>query len=124
MALDTLKAEGAAFLAAAAEIPIFTPRHRSTGPFSGGTLALSHGEALDLAGLDYLALGSEPAVKAILADSLASHDCAIPGSEAVIQTQQTYDLEAALGAYHFGAGTAATFTSGYSTNFALMEALG
>lgn len=124
MALTSLRAEGAAFLAAAAEIPILTPRHRSTGPFTGGTLSLDRGAAIDLAGLDYLALGSEPTVRTILADSLAAHDCAIPGSEAVIQTQQTHDLEAALGSYHLGAGTAVTFTSGYSTNFALAEALG
>jgi 8-amino-7-oxononanoate synthase len=124
MAIDTLRADGAAFLAAAAEIPILAPRHLSTGPFTGGRLSLSHGEALDLAGLDYLALGSEPAIKSILLESLVSHDIGIPGSEAVIQTQQTYDLETALGAYHFGTGTAVTFTSGYTTNFSLMEAIG
>ena len=122
--VGTLQGEGAAFIAAAAHIPIFTPRHRSTGPFTGGRLSLGHGEAVDLAGLDYLALGSEPEVKAVLMESLAAHDCAIPGSEAVIQTQQTYDLETALGAYHFRTGTGVTFTSGYATNFALMEALG
>lgn len=124
MTLSTLRAEGAAFVTAAADIPILAPRHRSTGPFTGGTLSLGSSDAIDLAGLDYLALGSEPAVKAILRGSLAEHDCGIPGSEAVIQTQQTHDLESALGAYHFGTGTAVTFTAGYAANFSLMEALG
>lgn len=125
MTTKILAAESTEFLAAAAAIPVFTPRHRTTGPFTGGRLQLGHGEAWDLAGLDYLALGSAPQVKAIMRQALADHDCAIPGSEAVIQTHQTHALEQALGRLHFGdSGTAATFSSGYSANFAVMEALG
>ncbi|HEY0698206.1 MAG TPA: aminotransferase class I/II-fold pyridoxal phosphate-dependent enzyme [Micromonospora sp.] len=124
MGIDVLRAEGRAFQQAAAEVAVFAPRHRTVGAFTGGRLSLDSGPALDLSGLDYLALGSDPTVKALMAGALTEHDCAIPGSEAVIRTAQVRELEDELARFHLGTGTAITFSAGYAANFALMEALG
>lgn len=122
--LEILRAEGASFADAARDIVMFTPRHRTHGAFLGKHVGVGGRRTIDLSGLDYLALGSDPVVKRILAESLAEHDCGIPGSEAIIQTVQSAELEQALAHYHFGQGAAITFTAGYGTNFSIMEALG
>jgi 7-keto-8-aminopelargonate synthetase-like enzyme len=127
---EILRREGAAFRRAAQRIAMFEPRHSTQGPFDGKRLRTGdRAPAIDLSGLDYLAIGSDPEIKAILAESLARHDIAIPGSEAIIQVEQTRALERALARYHLGdladhEGAAITFTSGYSANFSVMEAMG
>lgn len=122
--LEILLEEGAAFARAAGHVAMFEPRHRTQGVFGGKHLMLEGKTCIDLSGLDYLALGSSPDVKQILMESLARHDCAIPGSEAIIQMGQSHELEEALARYHLGGGAAITFTAGYSANFSVMEALG
>lgn len=124
---EILRREGAAFHRAAQRIAMFEPRHCTQGAFDGKHLHLDGSPAIDLSGLDYLALGSDPAIKQIMAESLARHDCGIPGSEAIIQMAQSQALERALARYHLGPdvdGAALTFTAGYGANFSVMEALG
>lgn len=122
--LGLLRAEARRFREAAEQVTMFVPRHVTQGPFAGKQLVVGGQRVIDLSGLDYLALGSDSRVKAILAESLARHDCGIPGSEAIIQTRQSQALEQALAAFHLGAGSAVTFTAGYGTNLSMMEALG
>lgn len=112
------------FRDSAAHLTVLEPRHRAEGRFGGKYLRIGGEEVVDLSGLDYLALGSAPEVKRVLADSLGRHDCAIPGSEAVIQTAQSHDLEQELADFHLGGGAAITFSTGYAANFSLMEAFG
>ncbi|MCP3166348.1 aminotransferase class I/II-fold pyridoxal phosphate-dependent enzyme [Myxococcus qinghaiensis] len=122
--IQILQSEGAAFRKGAEDVAMFEPRHRTRGPFEGKHLGLGDGRAVDLSGLDYLALGSAPRVKQLMVESLTQHDCGIPGSEAIIQMEQTHALEEALSRYHLGGGAALTFSAGYGTNFSVMEALG
>jgi 7-keto-8-aminopelargonate synthetase-like enzyme len=122
--IQILQSEGAAFRKGAEDVAMFEPRHRTRGPFGGKHLELGGVRAVDLSGLDYLAMGSDPKVKALMAESLAQHDCGIPGSEAIIQMEQSHALEEALARYHLGGGAAVTFSAGYGTNFSIMEALG
>lgn len=128
--LDILRAEGAAFRRAAEKIAMFEPRHCTQGAFGGKHLRMNGATKVDLSGLDYLAFGSDPMVKQIMSESLARHDCGIPGSEAIIQMAQSQELERALARYHMNGrdggdgGAAITFTAGYGTNFSIMEALG
>lgn len=125
--LDILYAEGAAFRRAAQRIAMFEPRHCTQGAFGGKHLRMNGATKVDLSGLDYLAFGSDPLIKQIMADSLARHDCGIPGSEAIIQMAQSHELERALARFHLGPGddgAAITFTAGYGANFSIMEALG
>ncbi|GAA2873356.1 pyridoxal phosphate-dependent aminotransferase family protein [Streptosporangium fragile] len=125
MGIRILHEEAEAFRRAAEGVAVFEPRHRTRGnAFTGKHLDVPGGRAIDLSGLDYLALGSDQQVKSVMAESLERHDCGIPGSEAIIQTDQSHRLEQALARFHLGRGTAITFGSGYSTNFSLMEALG
>ncbi|MBB2913588.1 8-amino-7-oxononanoate synthase [Streptosporangium becharense] len=125
MGIRILREEAEAFRRAAGGVTVFEPRHRTRGDvFAGKYLDVPGGRAIDLSGLDYLALGSDPQVKRVMAESLERHDCGIPGSEAIIQTGQSHLLEQELARFHLGCGTAITFSSGYSTNFSLMEALG
>ncbi|WP_164992481.1 aminotransferase class I/II-fold pyridoxal phosphate-dependent enzyme [Streptomyces sp. L2] len=107
------------------ELTIAEPRHRTHGDFTGKQLRIAGRTVIDLSGLDYLALGSDPKVKELMRRNLQRHDCGIPGSEAIIRTWQVERLEQELAAYHFGVSAAAiTFTAGYPVNFSLMEALG
>ncbi len=137
---EILRREGMAFRRAAQHISMFEPRHCTEGVFDGKHLRIAGsgtsfgGRAIDLSGLDYLALGSDPQIKQIMMESLVEHDAGIPGSEAIIQMEQSRALERALARYHFGAcggtggddhdGAAITFTAGYGANFSVMEALG
>lgn len=122
--LGILRNEGTAFEQAAEDVAMFKPRHRTQGAFEGKHLHVGGERVVDLSGLDYLALGSDPEVKRLLAESLARHDCGIPGSEAIIQMAQSHELEEALARYHLGGGAAITFTAGYGANLSVMEALG
>lgn len=122
--IQILQSEGAAFRKGAEDVAMFEPRHRTQGTFGGKSLDIRGVRAVDLSGLDYLALGSDARVKQVMAECLAEHDCGIPGSEAIIQMEQSHALEEALARYHLGHGAAITFSAGYGTNFSLMEALG
>lgn len=125
--MGILREEGARFRELAGRgLTITEPRHRTRGVFGGKRLEIGAQRVIDLSGLDYLALGSHPEVKAVMRECLERHDCGIPGSEAIIRTGQVEDLEAALASYHLGVGggAAITFTAGYSANFSLMEAFG
>lgn len=124
MGIDILNDEAGSFRSAAAGVAVFEPRHRTTGTFDGKYLTVDGVRVVDCSGLDYLALGSDPTAKALMMESLRRNDFAIPGSEAVIQTSQSHDLEQALAGYHLGGGAALTFANGYGTNFSVMEALG
>jgi 7-keto-8-aminopelargonate synthetase-like enzyme len=91
--------------------------------FSGKIIKINGASKIDLTRLDYLALGSDPEIKNIIINSINKYDLSCPASQMVMKSHPTLNLEKKLAEFH-SMQDSILFTSGYSVNDNLMQALG
>ena len=80
-------------------------------------------EVIDFTRLDYLALGENPEIRAHMQQSIANYDISCPASQFVLKSGSNIKLEKKLAALH-KLEDSLVFTSGFSVNINMMEALG
>jgi len=123
MSKKLLLAEALEFVTKGSEINIVNPQSSAEGEFGGKFLIIDGRRKLDLTRLDYLSLGSSPTVKAIMHECIDECDLSCPASQLVTKTGPNIMLEQALAGMH-GMKESIVFTSGYSVNENLMQAIG
>ena len=90
----------------------------------GGKFVKMNGqEVIDYSRLDYLALGENPDIRAHMRQSIESNDISCPASQFVFKSGSSVKLEKRLAALH-KLEDSLVFTSGFSVNINMMEALG
>lgn len=121
--LKILLNETQEFVEKGPEFNIVNPQSSAEDGFHGKYLTIEGQKKLDLTRLDYLALGSDPAIREIMIDCIKKYDIGCPCSQMVVRTDPTLRLERTLAEFH-GMKESIVFTSGYSANFNVIQALG
>ncbi len=93
------------------------------GEFQGKYLTIGEEKIVDFTRLDYLALGSDPNIHQIMSGAIQEMDISCPASQMVMQSSLNRKLEESVADLH-GTEGALFFTSGYSVNENIMQALG
>lgn len=120
--MKILRKEAQEFVVEGTKINIVNPQS-AADHFNGKYLTIQGKRKLDLTRLDYLGLGSSPQVKEAMIASIRSTDISCPASQMITKTQPNEDLERALAHFH-GMKESIVFTSGYSANENIIQALG
>ena len=90
----------------------------------GGKFVKINGrQVIDYTRLDYMALGENQEIRSHMQQSIASYDISCPASQFVLKPGSNVKLEKKLAALH-KLEDSLVFTSGFSTNINMMEALG
>jgi 7-keto-8-aminopelargonate synthetase-like enzyme len=89
----------------------------------GKFLKFAGREVIDFTRLDYLALGENPEIRAHMQQSIADYDISCPASQFVFKSGSNVKLEKKLATLH-KLEDSLVFTSGFSVNINMMEALG
>ncbi len=121
--LKILKHEAREYVDKGPKFNIVNPQSSAEGSFQGKHLIVDGERKIDLTRLDYLALGSDQAIRQIMIDCINDFDISCPASQMIMKSEQNSKLEKTLAKFH-GMNESIVFTSGYSTNTNIIQALG
>jgi 7-keto-8-aminopelargonate synthetase-like enzyme len=121
--LSILSDEAGFFVTNAKKYKILNPPFQGEDGFQGKIVKINGSSKVDLTRLDYLALGSNREIKNIMQSSIEKYDLSCPASQMVMKSQPNAELEKTIADFH-GMKSTILFTSGYSANDNLMQALG
>jgi hypothetical protein len=98
--LKILIKETQEFVEKGPELNIVNPQSSAEDGYNGKYLTIEGEKKLDLTRLDYLALGSDPAIREIMIDCIKKYDIGCPASQMVVRTDPTLRLERTLAEWH------------------------
>lgn len=121
--LEHLNEEVRNFLEEGASLGITEPQVVCENMQGGKRVKFNNREVLDFTRLDYMALGSEEKIKALMINNIRQYDISCPASQIIMKLDLINELEHQLAQWH-GLKKTMIFTNGYSTNVNMMQSLG
>lgn len=123
--LDLLLGEAESFVELGTAAGFANPQSMSSGNFEGKHAWIGSNPVVDLTRLDYLSLGQNPVVRAIMKQNIDRFDISCPSSQMAVKTASTVRLEKAMTEFHrMGEdGDSTIFLSGYDANVNTIQAL-
>ena len=99
------------------------PQIQSQNELNGKYIKINDKEVIDFTRLDYLALGNEKKIKALMQENIVKHDISCPASQMILKPDSLEKLELELAQWH-GLEHSILYSNGYSANVNAMQALG
>ena len=121
--MNYLQEESKAIIGVFNSLGIRVPQAQTDATHGGKHLRIDGKKLVDYTRMDYLGMGNSPDIRSLMKRKIDAYDLSCPASQAILKPGNIAKLEEAIADFHKTAATL-IFTSGYSANVNIMQAIG